>query len=196
MSWLYLGIAVIFEVAVGIAAGKANGFTEGLVISNNTFKRELGGGVSQLATTTFNAAFFAGLTDVEHRPHTLFINRYPPGREATVSWPDLDLRFRNDTSHGVLVQADVSKATPSSRGSITVRMWSTKTYDSITSSPLVRSNLTSGTDVTDDSPDCEPQDPAPGFDVDYQRIFRRDGKVVKREDFSWRYAPTDKVICS
>ena len=37
---------------------------------------------------------------------------------------------------------------------------------------------------------------APGFDVDYQRIFRRDGKVVKREDFSWRYAPTNKVTCS
>ena len=61
----------------------ANGFVEGFVIEGGKFKRELGGGVSQSATTTFNAMFFAGLKDVEHRPHTLYIDRYPAGREAT-----------------------------------------------------------------------------------------------------------------
>ena len=58
----------------------ANGFTEGYVIKGG-IEKDLGGGVSQSATTTFNAMFFAGLKDIQHRPHTLYINRYPAGRE-------------------------------------------------------------------------------------------------------------------
>ncbi|MGH3370157.1 MAG: VanW family protein, partial [Nocardioidaceae bacterium] len=80
-----------------------NGFTKGFIISNGVFKEDFGGGVSQMATTTFNAMFFAGLEDVEHKPHSFYIDRYPVGREATVAWGAVDLRFRNDTDHGVLV---------------------------------------------------------------------------------------------
>lgn len=174
---------------------KANGFIEGYIIKGGKFKKELGGGVSQSATTTYNAMFFAGLKDIQHQPHTLYIDRYPPGREATVAWPSLDLRFQNDTKYGVLVQAYVTKATPSSKGSITVKMWSSDTYDEISSSALKKSNFTTGRDITDDSPKCEPQAPVQGFDVNYSRIFRNDGKVVKTEKFFWRYAPTDKITC-
>ncbi len=173
----------------------ANGFTEGLIISGGKFKRELGGGVSQSATTTFNAMFFAGLKDVEHQPHTLYIDRYPPGREATVAWPNLDLRFTNDTKYGVLVQADAVRATGSRRGSMTVKMWSTKTWDKIESTTPRKSNFTTGRDITDTSASCEPQAPAQGFDVSYARLFYRDGEVVKRQNFSWRYAPTDRISC-
>ena len=174
---------------------RANGFTEGFIISGGKFKRELGGGVSQSATTTYNAMFFAGLKDVEHQPHTLYIDRYPPGREATVAWPDLDLKFQNDTRYGVLVQASSVRATGSSRGSITVRMWSTKTWDKVTSTTPAKSDFTTGRDITDDSPSCEPQAPAQGFDVAYSRLFYRDGAVAKRQDFSWRYGPTDRISC-
>jgi vancomycin resistance protein YoaR len=173
----------------------ANGFVEGFVIQGGKFKRELGGGVSQSATTTFNAMFFAGLKDIEHRPHTLFINRYPPGREATVSWPNLDMSFQNDTKYGVLVQAFRVKGSPGQRGSITVRMWSTKTYDRVVATDPARSNFTTGRDIEDDSPDCEPTAPVQGFDVRFARLFYRDGSVVKRENFYWRYAPTDRITC-
>ena len=174
---------------------RANGFTEGYVIQGGRFKKDLGGGVSQSATTTFNAMFFAGLKDIQHQPHGLFIDRYPPGREATVAWPSLDLKFQNDTRYGVLVQAFRVPGTSSSRGSITVRMWSTKTYDKVLATEPVKSNFTSGRDVEDDSPDCEPMTPVAGFDVDYQRLFYSGGAIVKRESFHWRYAPTDRVTC-
>jgi vancomycin resistance protein YoaR len=174
----------------------ANGFVEGYVIQGGKFKKELGGGVSQSATTTFNAMFFAGLKDIEHRPHTLFIDRYPPGREATVAWPSLDLKFANDTTHGVLVQAYRVKGSPGRKGSITVRMWSTKTYDKVVATDPVRSNFTTGRDIKDDSPSCESQSPVPGFDVSFYRLFYDNGQVVKRERFSWRYAPTDRVRCT
>ncbi len=173
----------------------ANGFTEGYIIKDGRFRKELGGGVSQSATTTFNAMFFAGLKDVEHKPHGLFIDRYPPGREATVAWPSLDLKFENDTKYGVLVQAYIVKGTPTSRGSITVRMWSTKTYDKVAATAPIKSNFTTGREIKDDSKDCEPTSPVQGFDVRYQRLFYENGSVVRRENFSWRYAPTNKVTC-
>jgi vancomycin resistance protein YoaR len=174
---------------------KANGFVDGYIISGGKFKKELGGGVSQSATTAFNAMFFAGLQDVQHRPHTLYIDRYPAGREATVAWPTLDLKFRNNTDYGVLVQAYVKKATSSRKGSITVRMWSTKTWDKVTSTALKRSNFTTGRDITDNSSDCEPQAPVRGFTVNYSRLFHRDGSIVKREPFRWTYSPTDRIRC-
>jgi vancomycin resistance protein YoaR len=174
---------------------RANGFTEGYIIKDGRFRKELGGGVSQSATTTFNAMFFAGLKDVEHKPHGLFIDRYPPGREATVAWPALDLKFQNDTKYGVFVQAYIVRGTPSRRGSITVRMWSTKTYDDVVATSPIKSNFTTGSDIKDDTKDCEPTSPVQGFDVRYQRLFYQNGSVVRRENFSWRYAPTARVIC-
>ncbi len=174
---------------------RANGFVEGFIIKGSRFRKDLGGGVSQSATTTFNAMFFAGLQDIQHQPHGLYIDRYPPGREATVAWPSLDLKFRNNTDYGVLVQAYVKKASPGGRGSITVKMWSTKTWDDVRSSKLRRSNFTTGREITDDGAKCEPTEPVQGFDVNYERLFYRDGRVVKREPFRWRYAPTDKVTC-
>jgi vancomycin resistance protein YoaR len=174
---------------------KANGFTKGFIIKDGRFIKDLGGGVSQSATTTFNAMFFAGLKDIEHKPHGLFIDRYPPGREATVAWPSLDLKFQNDTKYGVLVQAYIVKGTPSRSGSITVKMWSTKTYDKVAATRPVKSDFTTGREIKDDSKNCQPTSPVRGFDVRYQRLFYQDGSVVRRENFFWRYSPTNRVTC-
>ncbi len=87
----------------------ANGFTKGTVINGGVFREELGGGVSQVATTTYNAGFFGGMDDVEHHPHAFYIDRYPMGREATVYYGNLDMRFRNPTDYGVLIRANVRR---------------------------------------------------------------------------------------
>ena len=80
----------------------ARGFVTAPVFAAGEFFDDYGGGVSQLATTTYNAAFFAGYADVTHQPHTIYISRYPPGREATVNYGVIDLQFRDDSPHGVL----------------------------------------------------------------------------------------------
>ena len=81
----------------------ANGFTKGFIISDGVFKEDFGGGVSQVATTTFNAAFFAGLEDVEHKPHSFYIDRYPVGpRGHRRLGRRVDLKFKNTTPYGVL----------------------------------------------------------------------------------------------
>ncbi len=175
---------------------RANGFTEGFIISNGILKKDLGGGVSQLATTLFNGMFFAGLEDVEHKPHSFYISRYPVGREATVVWGAVDLAFRNDTDHGVLVKANVKPSTPGTEGVVTVRMFSTKVWDieSITSD---RYNFTEPDTRRVSSENCEPNDGYGGFDVDVTRVFRRAGEseVVRRQVFETTYTPSDTVIC-
>jgi len=63
-----------------------------------------GGGICQVATTLFNAAFFAGLEIVERHNHSLYIEHYPKGRDATVTAGGPNLRFRNDTDHYIWIR--------------------------------------------------------------------------------------------
>ncbi len=174
-----------------------NGFTKGFIISNGVFKEDFGGGVSQVATTTFNAAFFAGLKDVEHKPHSFYIDRYPVGREATVAWPTVDLRFENTTPYGVLVQAWIDPSTPSTQGAMHVAMWSTKYWD-ITAEKSAPYRLTSPSTRRLSGPECVPNTGYGGFDIDVYRIFRKPGsdEVERRERMHTTYTPSDTVICS
>ena len=79
------------------------GFRVAPVIIGGEYEEDVGGGVSQVATTVFNAAWEAGLKLVARAPHSLYISRYPLGRDATVNYPDLDLKFRNDTGRWLVV---------------------------------------------------------------------------------------------
>lgn len=172
----------------------ANGFTVGYIINNGVLEKDFGGGVSQSATTTFNAMFFAGLKDIQHKPHSFFIDRYPEGREATVAWPSVDLKFQNDSSSGVLVDTSFSPSSAGGRGSITVRMWGTKTW-TITAGKSGRYNPRAAGKIYNEKPNCEAHAPVAGFDVKVYRYFSRDGQQVKSETFTTHYNPADEVIC-
>jgi vancomycin resistance protein YoaR len=175
---------------------RANGFTQGFIIEDGVYQEDLGGGVSQLATTTFNAMFFAGLEDIEHKTHSFYIDRYPVGREATVAWGSVDLRFKNTTPYGVLITARVIPSTASSQGVVTVRMWSTDYWD-ITASTSERYNRTPEKTRHLAGDDCVPNDGYAGFDVDVTRHFRRAGEssLDHDEKFHTTYLPSDTVIC-
>ncbi|QIK74160.1 VanW family protein [Nocardioides piscis] len=176
----------------------ANGFTKGYIISDGILVQDLGGGVSQMATTTFNAMFFAGLEDVEHKPHSFYIDRYPIGREATVAWGSVDLRFKNDTPYGVLIQASVTPSTPSSSGVVTVSMYSTKHWN-ITTTTGERHNITKAEVRRIDDRKCHPNEGYGGFDIDVVRYFEPAGantETREPETFSTTYTPSDTVICT
>ncbi len=174
-----------------------NGFTKGYIISDGVYKEDYGGGVSQVATTTFNAAFFAGLEDVEHKPHSFYIDRYPVGREATVAWPSVDLKFKNTTPYGVLVQAWIDKSTPSTQGAMHVRMWSTKYWD-IKAGASDRYHPTQPETRHLSGDGCVPHQGYGGFDIDVYRYFYRHGssKLDHKETMHTTYAPSDTVVCS
>lgn len=80
------------------------GFRSAPVIIGNEYEEDIGGGVSQVATTIFNLAWEAGLKITERNPHALYISRYPLGRDATVNYPNLDMKFANDTKRWILVK--------------------------------------------------------------------------------------------
>lgn len=173
---------------------KENGFTEGNIISGGKFVLDLGGGVSQSATTTFNAAFFAGLKIVEHKAHSVYISRYPVGREATVAWPAVDLKFLNDSGHGVLVQTIFKASTPGNSGSIRVIIWGTKVWD-ITAGQSQKSNFRQPNVVYNTKSDCRVQAPSQGFDITVYRYFAKNGARVKTEQFTTKYNPADDIRC-
>ncbi|HLA80147.1 MAG TPA: VanW family protein [Thermoleophilia bacterium] len=64
-----------------------------------------GGGICQVSTTLFNAVFFAGLEVTQRRNHSIYIDHYPKGRDATVSAGGPDLRFKNDTANYIWIRA-------------------------------------------------------------------------------------------
>jgi len=173
---------------------KENGFTEGNIISGGKFVLDLGGGVSQSATTTFNAAFFAGLKVVEHKAHSVYISRYPIGREATVAWPAVDLKVLNDSGHGVLIQTIFHASTPGSQGSITVKIWGTKVWQ-ITAGQSGKSNPRAPKVVYSQAADCRPQAPTPGFDITIFRYFAQNGVRKKTEQFTTHYNAADDIRC-
>jgi vancomycin resistance protein YoaR len=174
---------------------EANGFVTGTVINGGVFREELGGGVSQVVTTLYNAGFFGGMDDVEHHPHAFYIDRYPVGREATVYFGSLDLRFKNPTDYGVLIRAYVNKSTPGREGEMHVELWSTKVWDRIEADASPRRNGRSPGTQYDDTDRCVPQAPIAGFDIDIVRKFYRDGKVAKTETDTANYQAADRVIC-
>lgn len=86
-----------------------NGFVMAPSILDAEMSETVGGGVSQFATTLYNALYDAGFPIIEHRPHSHFISRYPAGVEATLSWPGPDLSFKNDSESPLVIETSVSK---------------------------------------------------------------------------------------
>lgn len=165
------------------------GYAEAPVIMNGRLVKDYGGGVSQVSTTTFNAAFFSGVRIDEHTPHSFYISRYPEGREATVSWPDVDQKWTNDTGYGIIIQASTSG------NAITVSLLGTKVWD-VEAVKGPRRNVVKPKTIVDKSKGCVPQSPTEGFDVTVTRIFKKNGAEVKRSQFNTHYIPEDQVTCS
>ncbi len=106
---------------------KANGFDESLIIYGNRTTVGIGGGVCQVSTTAFRAAFLGGFELLERWAHGYRVSWYEtnsaPGLDATIYTPDVDLRFRNNTDHYLLIHTE----TDLSAGTVTFRFYSTHT---------------------------------------------------------------------
>jgi vancomycin resistance protein YoaR len=174
--------------ALGPVTAEA-GFNNATVIVNGEHVPGIGGGLSQMATTTYNAGFFAGFEDVEHQPHSEWFARYPEGRESTLYTGVLDMRFRNTTPYGALMQSWVAD------GRLHVRIWSTKHF-TVETSTSPRSNVVRPTTVHSSSPTCTPSSAGnPGFQVTVTRRVLLQGVEQSTTSDTWRYKPQNAVIC-
>jgi vancomycin resistance protein YoaR len=88
-----------------------DGYREAGTLVNGELVDTVGGGVSQFATTFYNTVFYGCYEDVGHKPHTYYFSRYPEVNEATINWPNLDLKFRNDSNAPVWIKANYTGTT-------------------------------------------------------------------------------------
>ncbi len=173
----------------------AKGFLEAPVIVNGELQTGLGGGVCQVSTTVFNAAYEAGLRITARTNHDLYISHYPLGRDATVNYPDVDLKFVNDTGHWLLLRTWVGQS------SLTVSLYGTPQHRRIETiaQPLrvvapppvqktVDATLKPGQVVVDD-----PGVPAQSTSVE-RKVYASSGTLLSDETWYSSYRAEPKII--
>jgi vancomycin resistance protein YoaR len=154
----------------------------------------IGGGTSQFTTTLYNAIFFAGLEDVEHTPHSIYITRYPEGREATLGWMEPDLVFRNNTNAAVVIRAYYTDTTLTVKfygdnGGIKVEAGKSDRYNfsGINKRYIEDPTLPCGTEKVK-------QQGSGGWSVDvYRYITFPDGRKTT-ETWRWHYSGASLII--
>jgi vancomycin resistance protein YoaR len=176
-----------------------NGYQEGLTIQGDATVPGIGGGVCQVSTTVFRAAFFAGLPIVERHQHSYRVGYYeqdgsPVGFDAAVYDPGVDLRFRNDTEYAILMHANVDTAT----STLTFRFYSTKTGRDVKLTPQKANEIKAGPKLPDV---LDPKLPkgtrkqvewsADGVDATIRRTVTSgaDGPALFSDAFFSRYVP-------
>jgi vancomycin resistance protein YoaR len=173
----------------------AKGFLEAPVIVNGELQTGLGGGVCQVSTTVFNAAYEAGLPITARTNHALYISHYPLGRDATVDYPGTDLKFVNDTGHWLLLRTWVGPS------SLTVALYGTPQHRRVEtiSAPLrtispppvkktIDATLEPGQVVVDDY-----GAPAQTTSVE-RKVYAPDGKLMSDATWYSSYVAVPKVI--
>ena len=168
--------------------GTAQGYVESGIIIDGHSGSAVGGGISQFATTLYNAAYFAGMEDTAHTPHSYYISRYPAGREATVYEGAIDLQFTNTFNTPVRIETDFGG------GKITVRLKGTKTVDveSVNNGRWAKTEP----QRKSVSEDCLPSSGAPGFTTSDTRVIKDlSGKEISRETTTTVYDPQPIVTC-
>lgn len=97
------GEAISLNILVGERTLE-RGFKPAGTIIRGKIVDTVGGGVSQFATTFYNAVFWGGYEDITHNAHSYYFSRYPEGIEATISWPVPNLEFRNNRESAILIR--------------------------------------------------------------------------------------------
>ena len=176
----------------------ANGFVEGLVIGAERTAVGIGGGVCQVSTTVFRAAFWGGFPIVERYAHGYVVSWYEPprGLDATIYTPSVDFRFRNDTEHYLLVKPEVDTA----EGRLTFYLYGTKVDRTVEMEGPVEKNLTKPGPPIYEEDDSLAEGvinrvdwAKDGMDVYItRRILYGDGRVVA-EEFVSKYRPWREV---
>jgi vancomycin resistance protein YoaR len=173
----------------------SKGFREAPVIVNGELQTGLGGGVCQVSTTVFNAAYEAGLPITARTNHALYISHYPLGRDATVDYPSVDLKFLNDTGHWLLLRTWVGSS------SLVVGLYGTPQHRRVetTAQPLavvapapvtktVDATLAPGEVVVDD-----PGVPAQSTSVE-RKVYDAHGKLLSDETWYSSYRAEPKIV--
>ncbi len=176
------------------------GFEQALIIFNGRTIEGVGGGVCQVSTTAFQAAFYAGYPINERWPHGYWVGYYDSGEgkgmDATVYEPLVDLRFTNDTPYWLLIEtyADLRNAT------LTFQFYSTSDGRTVEKDgPYISNIVPHGPALYEENPELSPGQQrqvdfaVDGFDAVVNRTVYRDGQVLYEDAFFSQYIPWQAV---
>jgi len=173
----------------------ANGYREAPVIFNGELVPGIGGGVCQVSTTLYNILLLADLPIVERSNHSLPVHYAPLGQDATVSYPSLDLKFKNDSGSYLLIRSRVSGATltfelygqPKPERQVLIST-NTETVIPANEKKVVDKSLAPGSMQVR-------QLGSPGYVVTTFRTVKVDGKVIKQETLGKSvYQSTPRIV--
>lgn len=191
---LHPGEEFSFNRIVG-ERGIEAGYREAPIFVDGEVRPSTGGGICQIATTTYNAALLANLTMVERHHHSRPVDYAPTGRDATVYWGQYDLRFRNSLQHPILILASVGSS------EVTVSVLGSRADDAQVE--ITREGLTRVPHDTKEQPDPELEKgkrevEKPGRDgwrVTVYRKATRGGEVIRQETLHTDYyAPQTEIV--
>ncbi|NLG51737.1 MAG: hypothetical protein GX552_16655 [Chloroflexi bacterium] len=166
----------------------ASGYSESWVIYGDRTELGAGGGVCQVSTTAFRAAFWGGYPIVERTPHAYRVGWYEPpvGLDAATFSPLVDFKFRNDTDTPILILTEVDEA----NAKLYFRFYGAPMDRKVRmEGPITENPTKPGEPVYEEDPFMAPgtqvqvEQPHDGLDVTIWRIIERDGQEVAREKF-------------
>lgn len=176
---------------------KKFGFRDALMFVDGQVEPGTGGGVCQVSTTIYNAALLADMKILRRSHHSRPVVYAPVGRDATVAYPVLDLRFRNTSDAPIYVSASLGSHT------VNVNIFGAKKdgYQVALESAgheVIKAPVTRVIDDKATAPTTSAvvrEKGRPGHRVSTYRIVKLDGKVVKRELISTDYyRPESRVL--
>jgi vancomycin resistance protein YoaR len=174
------------------------GYEESVIILGDRTRGEIGGGICQVSTTAFRAAFWGGFPIRERTAHSFRVHWYEPpvGLDATVYAPTVDLKFLNDTPYHLLIETEADLQT----GVLSFRFYSTKTGRTVEmEGPSEENVVPHGPPVYQDDPTLpkgttkQVEWARDGVDVTLYRIVKQGDQVMSRDKFFSRYQPWQDV---
>jgi len=175
------------------------GYEEAYIIYGSRTTVGLGGGVCQVSTTAFRAAFWGGFPIVQRSAHGYRVRWYEPpvGLDATVYSPLVDFKFQNDTPHYLLIETEVD----TEEGTLTFYFYGTKPDRTVEmEGPFEENPVPHGPPIYEEDPEL-PKGTVKqidwakdGLDVTVYRIIKQGDRVIKREKFFSRYKPWQDVF--
>lgn len=182
-----------FNEVVGARSEKEGYKTAGVILKGELVDG-MAGGACQISTTLHGAAFFAGLDIVESRPHSRPSTYVHMGLDATVVYPQVDLKLKNPYDFPIAIHYRVA------RGVARVEiLGKERPYDKIAFERNVKKRIPFETVTRED--DGIPighmvvdQAGYPGYKVLRERKFYKDGEVVDRDRWNLRYRPVVEYV--
>lgn len=189
-----------FAKAVGDISN-LTGYKQAYIIENGRTILGDGGGVCQVSTTLFRAAINAGLPITERNQHSYRVHYYEddkgPGIDAAVYVPSVDLKFKNDTNHWLLIQSYVDK----NQYQLTFEIYGTKDGREVeVGEPVILSQSPAPEPLYQDDPNLPKGQikqvdwAAPGAKVYFTREVKKNGKVIISDKFNSNYRPWQAVF--